>query len=345
MSDQVSQPVLTIAVPIYNMERWLSKNLDTYYDSLLVGRLEVLCLNNASTDESKKIVEQHVQMCPKIFTLINRKSRGYGGSINEAIRRAQGAYFRIVDADDWVDTKELIKEVNALENSHIDVVLTDYQVVNMMTGATNPVCAGNFDVEYGVEFQNFSAPLRTLPSIHGTTYRTELLRKSKFQMQDNIFFVDEEYVVLPYLSAKNVIYYPFDVYRYQVANPEQSTSPKNRGKYQEHRERILKRLIAEYQRAVLSKDDFAPNVLEYCWERIERGIADHYTTLLIYSEDRGVGRYRAREWTQYLKRQSISGHCTGKRFILILLNFFGITSAQYLWSKRVAAVMIPKFRR
>lgn len=330
----MSQPVLTIAVPIYNMERWLSKNLDTYYDPLLIGRLEILCLNNASTDGSKKIIEQHVQMCPKIFTLIDRKSRGYGGSINEAIRRAQGAYFRIVDADDWVDTKELIKEVNALEDSHIDVVLTDYQVVNMMTGAANPVCAGNFGVEYGVEYQNFSAPLRTLPSIHGTTYRTELLRKGKFQMQDNIFFVDEEYVVLPYLSAKNVIYYPFDVYRYQVANPEQSTSPKNRGKYQEHRAKILKRLIAAYREAVEHKMDFS--ALAYCFERIKRGVGDHFTTLYIYVEDRRQGRKLAKEWAAFVQKQTPEAwrFVMKKAQILSLMNLAGISIHQYEILKR-----------
>ena len=46
------QPVLTIAVPIYNMDQCLDKNLTTYWDSALKERLEVLCLNNDSTDSS-----------------------------------------------------------------------------------------------------------------------------------------------------------------------------------------------------------------------------------------------------------------------------------------------------
>ena len=58
--------------------------------------------------------------------------------------------------------------------------------------------------------------MKTLPSIHATTYRTDLLREQEFYMQDNMFFVDEEYVILPYLRAKSVLYLPFDVYRYQV---------------------------------------------------------------------------------------------------------------------------------
>ena len=335
--------ILTIAIPIYNMEQWLSKNLATYCDSTLIGRLEILCLNNASTDRSREIIDQYVQEYPQMFTLINRNSRGYGGSINEAIHKAQGMYFRIVDADDWVDTQELIKEINAIEDDHYDIVLTDYQIVNMEGGAARSVLAKEFGVEYGVEYRDFSAPRRTLPSIHGITYRTELLRESRFQMQDNTFFVDEEYVVLPYLRARNMIYYPFNVYRYQIANPEQSTSPKNRGKYQEHRERVLKRLITEYQDTALSSKDISSDALEYCWERIKRGIADHYTTLLIYVEDRKAGRNYAYKWTRYLKEQTVPIHCKGKRLILLLLNFLRITPVQYVRLKHSTATIVAKF--
>lgn len=314
------KPILTIAIPTYNMERWLEKNLRTYQDSSLYNRLEVLCLNNASEDGSKEIARRYAEQCPQIFTLIDRNSRGYGGSVNEAMERANGAYFRIVDADDWVDTGELIKQVNALENCGADVVLTDYEIVHMKTGAMTPVRARDNGVEYDEEQYEFSGPLRTLPSIHGTTYRTDLLRTGGFQMQDNIFFVDEEYVILPYLYARSVIYFPFDIYRYQVANPEQSTSPRNRAKYWRHRDKILRRLICEYQNILLS--DRENPALDYCFERIKRGVGDHFTTLYMYMEDRKEGRRLAVEWQNYIKQYAPEfWRCVRvKSSILALLN-------------------------
>jgi len=325
----MEKPILTVAVPIYNMEQWLEKNLATYWNPRLIGRLEVLCLNNASTDGSKIIVEKYAKKHPQVFTLIDRKSRGYGGAINEAIERANGVYFRIVDADDWVDTEGLIQEIDALENHDFDVILTDYEIVNMETGAEIPVRAGDFGIEYGVEYHDFDGPRRTLPSIHGTTYRTQMLRESGFQMQDNIFFVDEEYVILPYLNAQVVIYYPFDIYRYQVANPEQSTSPKNRGKYQEHRAKVLKKLIRVYKETVVSQPD-AP-ALPYCFERIKRGVGDHFTTLYMYVEDHRQGRRLAKEWADYVKEQipEILPLVKRKQFILSLLNFSNVSLRKY----------------
>ena len=257
--------VLTIAVPTFNMDWCLNKNLATYCDPRLSGKVEVLCLNNASEDRSKDIILSFAEREPAIFRLVDRDSRGYGSSINDAIRLARGRYFRIVDADDWVDTEELIRLVEKLESCSCDVVLTDYTIVNMQDGACTPVCAGTYDVPYDEVLSSLCMPTKTLPSIHATTYRTELLRENGFQMQDGIFFVDEEYVILPYLHVKTVLYEPFNVYRYQVANPEQSTSPKNRGKYYGHREQVLKRLLKEYDSA--RKSGCSKESLNYCRER------------------------------------------------------------------------------
>jgi glycosyltransferase involved in cell wall biosynthesis len=322
------QPILSIAVPTFNMEKWLEKNLATYYDAALIGRLEVLMLNNASEDRSKEIMVGFEAKCPQIFKLVDRDSRGYGSSINDAMQRAQGKYFRIVDADDWVDTAQLVKLVDALERCEADVVLTDYQIVNMQDGSTTPVRAADKGVEYGTVFTGWEECIRLLPSIHSTTYKTELLRKSGFYMQDKMFFVDEEYVVLPYLYAKTAICYPFDIYRYQVANPAQSTSPKNRAKYFEHREKVLKRLIEAYNAAQQAGDNAA---LPYCFERIRRGVGDHFTTLYMYVEDRRQGRELAAQWRAYVQQNAPAFWQTARKKARILnaMNLLHISLKQY----------------
>ena len=326
--------ILTVAVPTFNMERWLEKNLATYQDKRFQNRLEVLCLNNASEDSSKQIMERFVQNDPCIFKLIDRDTRGYGSSINAAIAAARGRYFRIVDADDWVDTEELSKLLDYLETSDTDVVLTDYQIVNMQNGEKTPVRAADKGIAYFTKSLSFAGPLRTLPSIHNTTYRTELLRKSGFYMQDNMFFVDEEYVILPYLSAKSVIYLPFDVYRYQVANPAQSTSPKNRAKYRDHREKILRRLIPAYEKAQQAGAD--RNALEYCFERIKIGAGDHFTTLYMYVTDKKEGRRSAKNWKNYLKQNATPFWLCVRRkaFLLSVLNIFSVSLSTYEKMKR-----------
>lgn len=331
----MSNCVLTIAVPTFNMEHWLRKNLATYADERLSGKVEVLCLNNASEDTSEEIMKEFSAAMPEIFRVINRDSRGYGSSINEALAQAKGIFFRIVDADDWVNTQALVDLVDTLEHCTEDVVLTDYQKVNLQTGEFFPVSAAKYKVPYGVKQTDFFYPKQTLPSIHNTTYRTELLRENGFYMQDQLFFVDEEYVILPYLWAKSVIYYSYDLYRYQVADPNQSTSPENRAKYQEHREKVLKRLIAAYVKAQEGGAD--KDSLDYCYERIRRGVGDHFTTLYIYVQNRHMGRQLARSWHRYLRGTPFKNSAQQKERILIWLNRLHIGVGGYLKLKR----MIP----
>lgn len=316
------------------MECCLEKNLSTYLDERLQGRLEVLCLNNASEDASKRIIESFVEQYADIFVLLDRNSRGYGSSINAALEQARGRYFRIVDADDWVNTNELVKLVDTLEDCEVDIVLTDYQIVNMQNGEMTPVCAADHGITYAEVAENFDGPCKTLPSIHNTTYRTQLLRQCGFYMQDNMFFVDEEYVVLPYLGANTVVYYPFDVYRYQVANPAQSTSPKNRAKYQAHREKVLCRLLEEYKKG--SHTETSERTISYCQLRIQKGVGDHFTTLLIYVEDRKKGRELANKWKAYLLQNfpDFWNKAKWKVFALKILNYMNISLSQYEMLKK-----------
>jgi glycosyltransferase involved in cell wall biosynthesis len=284
------------------MDKWLRKNLQTYISPYLRENIEVLCLNNASEDHSKEIIQEYCDKDPLLFTLLDRDNRGYGSSINEALAMASGRYFRIVDADDWVNTEELERQVRRLETLSADVVLTDYCIVNMQNGKHTPVRAGDAGVAYDVLYSDLDACKKTLPSIHATTYRTLLLRDMGFFMQDKMYFVDEEYVILPYIFVGTSIFLNCDIYRYQVANPEQSMSPKNRAKYQDNRGKVLKRLILEFQKAASQPP--SADALEYCRLRISKGVGDHFTTLYMYVENRTEGRYLAGIWKEYLKENA-----------------------------------------
>ncbi|WP_066460095.1 glycosyltransferase family 2 protein [Anaerotruncus rubiinfantis] len=322
--------VLTIAVPSYNMEKHLPKNLPSYADERLAGKVQVIVLDNASEDETASIAQGFVDRYPEIFTLLRRDSRGYGGSINAAMALARGKYFRIVDADDWVDTEELVRFVEKLRDCGADVVQTNYRRVVMGSGEELPFRFSG--VEYEKVYTGFSPCRENAPCIHSTTYRTELLRESGFQMQDGIFFVDEEYVILPFLSAKSVVYYDLDIYRYLVGNPAQSTSPENRAKYAAHRAQIVRRLLEVYGTAKMS-----PDVRNYCFFRIAQAAADHLTTLYIYLPDRMAGRKAGMSWETYVrgKNPEIYAAIRKKGFLLRQLNRLHVGLSGYEKLKRI----------
>ena len=78
---------LTVAVPTYNMEKYLRQNLYSLLE-LEEEKIEVLILDNSSTDRSGQIADEFVKAHPQLFTVFHKENHGYGSSINLAIEKA-----------------------------------------------------------------------------------------------------------------------------------------------------------------------------------------------------------------------------------------------------------------
>ena len=85
------EKLLSVIVPTYNVERYLNQCLD----SLCMGkdRMEVLLINDGSTDSSADIALGYTRKHPEVFRLINKENGGHGSTINRGIQEAAGRYF------------------------------------------------------------------------------------------------------------------------------------------------------------------------------------------------------------------------------------------------------------
>lgn len=96
-----SWPKVTITVPAYNEENTIAKTLDSILNiDYPLNRLEVLVMNDGSTDKTKERVQPYLKH--KHITLVNQKNGGKGNALNNAIRRAKGEFFVCLDADSEV---------------------------------------------------------------------------------------------------------------------------------------------------------------------------------------------------------------------------------------------------
>ena len=99
--------ILTITVPAYNVEMYLDSILPTFLDDQILDVIEIFIVNDGSEDKTKEIGQRYVDQYPGIVYLIDKENGGHGSAINKGIELATGKYFKVVDGDDWVDTKEL----------------------------------------------------------------------------------------------------------------------------------------------------------------------------------------------------------------------------------------------
>lgn len=92
---------VSVIVPVHNTEKWLPRCLDFLSHQTLPG-LEIICIDDASTDGSWGILEAYGQKDPRFRLLRNEVNQGVGASRNRGLDAARGEYVGFVDSDDFV---------------------------------------------------------------------------------------------------------------------------------------------------------------------------------------------------------------------------------------------------
>lgn len=94
------KPVLSVIIPVYNSEKYLSKCLDSVINQTLKD-IEIICVNDGSTDSSRKILAEY-QKNDKRIRIIDKKNGGLSSARNAGIEEASCEFICFLDSDDWV---------------------------------------------------------------------------------------------------------------------------------------------------------------------------------------------------------------------------------------------------
>lgn len=96
-----NQIKVSIIIPVYNAEKYLSHCLDSLVNQTL-KEIEIICINDGSKDNSLNILEEYQKKDLRI-KIIDQKNQGVSAARNNGITQAKGEYIGFVDSDDWVD--------------------------------------------------------------------------------------------------------------------------------------------------------------------------------------------------------------------------------------------------
>lgn len=100
----VAAPLISVIVPIYNVERYVRKCLDSLKVQTL-REIEIICIDDGSTDNSSKIADEYASQDWPVFRVIHTENRGLSVARNRGIDEARSEWLMFVDGDDWVDEK------------------------------------------------------------------------------------------------------------------------------------------------------------------------------------------------------------------------------------------------
>ena len=113
------QPLISIIVPIYNVDKYLHKCLESIRIQTYKN-IEILCIDNLSTDNSAKIIDQFCEIDTR-FKHLTETTQGLGSTRNKGIDNAKGYFIYFLDSDDYI-AKNTIELLYSRINSEIDFV-------------------------------------------------------------------------------------------------------------------------------------------------------------------------------------------------------------------------------
>lgn len=195
--------------------------------------VEILIVNDGSTDKTKKIGKHYAEKFPSIVKVINKENGGHGDAVNSGLSHASGKYFKVVDSDDWVDVDALMKLLEVIkgfvrEGAEVDMIVSNY--VYEKAGMEHKKIIHYRNVLPQNEIFRWddigSFHLDQYILMHSVMYRTEMLKLCQLKLPKHTFYVDNIYVYYPLPHVRLLYYLDVDFYRYFIGREDQSVNEK-----------------------------------------------------------------------------------------------------------------------
>ena len=214
--------ILSVIVPSYNMEKHLPKCLGSIVVAPeLMRQLEVLVVNDGSKDRTSEIAHEFAAKWPGVFQVIDKENGNYGSCINAALPIATGMYVKVLDADDFYDTRTFSEYLEWLTNEDmVDLVVSDWDYVDGNANVTaHHSFAFNPDEELNVDVL---LQVRSCPPMPALAYRTGLLRELDYSQKERISYTDTEWAVLTLVGVRRLRYFNRGIYKYWIGRDGQT---------------------------------------------------------------------------------------------------------------------------
>lgn len=191
---------VSLIIPVYNVSGYLGKCLDSVV-AQTYSRLEVIIVNDGSTDDSPRIAEEYASRHPH-FHLYTIENRGLGGARNYGIERASGDYLLFLDSDDYIAPDCIEKMASAARADNSDIVVAscydvreDGTVISAYDNSHKSSVTSLYD-EHCLLFNR--------PSAWGKLFKRKLLGDLRFVSRE--WYEDMRLIPKLYLSAERITY-------------------------------------------------------------------------------------------------------------------------------------------
>ena len=203
---------VSVIIPVYNVEQYLERCLDSVVNQTLKD-IEIICVNDGSTDGSLQILEKYAKNDARI-KILTRKNGGLAAARNTGLEHASGEYIGFIDSDDWIDLDYYEKLYNTAKKYDSDIAYADF----IRKGKNKHKIRMHINEEIvstDIRSKIDNCKNLTLGCVWNKIYRKELIFNNDLSFpeghvyEDGVFSMKSLYYANSVVSAPNTYYYYF----------------------------------------------------------------------------------------------------------------------------------------
>ncbi|MDR0595590.1 MAG: glycosyltransferase [Puniceicoccales bacterium] len=204
---------VSVIVPVYNTAPYLDKCLDSLVNQTL-GNIEIICINDGSTDGSGDILAKWAAMDPRIRVII-QENKGLSCARNNGMKAAKGEYLGFVDSDDWISRDFYEKLYGAAKREDADMAAGS--VINWHSDKKQDTRIDLYQFHRSA-ISDFSEKQRVMHACvcWNKVYRRELILKNGIIFLPKKKFEDGPFTFAATIIANKIALEPTTTYFYRI---------------------------------------------------------------------------------------------------------------------------------
>ncbi|MDD7266572.1 MAG: glycosyltransferase family 2 protein [Lachnospiraceae bacterium] len=244
--------LLSVAIPCYNSMDYMDRSIE----SVLKGgeEVEIIIVDDGSVDDTGLIADKYASKYPNIIKAVHQPNGGHGEAVNTGLKHATGKYFKVLDSDDRLDEKALLKVLDTIRGWEQSATIVDMLVCNFVydkQGATRKkrMSYQKAFPQNKVFTWDMTSSLKRGQYIlmHSVIYRRELLLACGLELPKHTFYVDNIFIFQPLPSVNTLYYMDVNLYWYFIGREDQSVNEKVMIGRIDQQIRVNKLMIDQYE--------------------------------------------------------------------------------------------------
>ena len=218
----MKKPIISVIVPVYNVEEYLPKCLDSILNQTF-SNIEIICVNDGSTDGSRKILEEYKKRDFRI-KIVDKKNGGLSSARNAGMKVATGEFYSFIDSDDWIDKTMLEKLYENITTLNTDISICavhQFDETNQKIDDSNPYYTLEF---FNETFNNRAFSYKDTKSFimdvcvmaWNKLYRKSLVDECSAEFPDGLIFEDGPFFFSIFFKTNRVSIVRDFLYYYRI---------------------------------------------------------------------------------------------------------------------------------